>query len=171
MKSVFRLLLLLWFVPLLAAGSHHLQVVIYGQDNLSVEDAVVELLPSAAKSSAKSGNIGHEMIQNNRTFVPFVMAVPARTNVRFPNRDKTRHQVHSFSPAKSFQLKQVAGTPRDPVTFEGPGIVALDRNFHKCMPAFIYIGESSRVAVTDLSGKATFAAQPARFGGYWQARG
>ena len=45
------------------------------------------------------------MAQQNIAFVPHVLIVPVGSSVTFPNRDKVRHHVYSFSKAKKFDLK------------------------------------------------------------------
>ena len=42
------------------------------------------------------------MDQRNLEFVPDVLVVQSGTAVEFPNSDQVRHQVYSFSDAKTF---------------------------------------------------------------------
>lgn len=129
-------------------------------DALAVEDAVVELLPLNTDVAA-SGDIPNEMSQQDRTFIPFVLTVPKGTQVSFPNLDRTRHHVYSFSEPKPFELKLYVGTPQEPVLFDKPGIVALGCNIHDYMQAFIYVSDSSHARVTDSDGHASFGNLPA----------
>lgn len=133
-----------------------INVSVSGQDNLIVEDAVVELLPEVPPTAIPSPSEPHEMRQQNRTFIPFVLAVTKGDQVNFPNFDRTRHHVYSFSPAKPFELKLYVGTPGAPELFDRSGIVALGCNIHDYMQAFIYVAESPFVAVTDDAGKVSF---------------
>lgn len=139
-----------------ALATTSMQVV--DQQGKPLADAVVELIGSAADSSqAPKGT----MTQQGLMFVPFVLAVQAGTAVEFPNLDKTRHHVYSFSEAKVFELKLYAGKPEKPVLFDKPGIVVLGCNIHDHMQAFVYVGTSPYLAVSDEQGQVTFAKAPA----------
>lgn len=134
------------------------QVLITDQQGQPLADAVVELLDPANKAYR---NKPAEVAQQDLTFRPFVSAVQAGTPVDFPNQDKTRHHVYSFSPAKVFELKLYADKPEAPVLFDTPGVVALGCNIHDYMQAYVYVGESPFLAVTNEQGVATFDAMPA----------
>lgn len=128
------------------------------QQGKPLADAVVELIGAASdKTTAPKGT----MTQQGLMFVPFVLAVQAGTAVEFPNLDKTRHHVYSFSETKVFELKLYAGKPEKPVLFDKPGIVVLGCNIHDHMQAFVYVGTSPFLAVTNAQGQAQFAAVPA----------
>ena len=134
------------------------QVLVTDQQGKPLSDAVVELYDPA--STAKTSGIA-EVAQQDLTFRPFVSAVQVGSKVDFPNQDKTRHHVYSFSPAKVFELKLYADKPEAPVLFDTPGIVALGCNIHDYMQAYVYVGESPFLAVTDEQGIATFDQLPA----------
>jgi plastocyanin len=137
------------------------QILVTDQQGQPLADAVVELLDPANKAYRSKPA---EVAQQDLTFRPFVSAVQAGTPVDFPNQDKTRHHVYSFSPAKVFELKLYADKPEAPVLFDTPGVVALGCNIHDYMQAYVYVGESPFLAVTDDKGVATFDEVPA--GGY-----
>jgi plastocyanin len=80
-----------------------------------------------------------EIVQEGRQFVPSVLVVPTGTAVMFPNRDKVRHHVYSFSPAKKFELKLYAGTPSNPVLFDQQGVVTLGCNIHDRMVGWVIV--------------------------------
>jgi plastocyanin len=134
------------------------QIRITDQQGQPLADAVVELLDPASKALRSKPA---EVAQQDLTFRPFVSAVQVGTSVDFPNQDKTRHHVYSFSPAKVFELKLYADKPEAPVLFDTPGIVALGCNIHDYMQAYVYVGESPFLAVTDEQGIATFDELPA----------
>ncbi len=138
------------------AASQQLQIV--DQQGLPLADAVIELLdPTNIQQVTKPA----EVAQKDLVFRPFVSAVQIGTAVDFPNMDKTRHHVYSFSPAKVFELKLYVNKPDAPVVFDTLGIVALGCNIHDYMQAYIYVGQSQFLAVTDEQGKATFDHVPA----------
>lgn len=134
-----------------------LQIRITDQQGVPLEDAVAELQlpnPPLLKTPA-------ELAQKDLTFVPFVSAVQKGTAVEFPNQDKTRHHVYSFSPAKVFELKLYAGKPEAPVVFDKSGIIAIGCNIHDYMQAYVYVGDSPYLAVSRSDGSAHFADVPA----------
>ena len=93
--------------------------------------------------------------QINKRFVPRVSVVRTGTAITFPNSDHIRHQVYSFSPAKTFTLKLYAGSPKMPVTFGQPGLVVLGCNIHDSMVAYIGVVDSPYFAKTTEAGSAT----------------
>ena len=73
--------------------------------------------------------------------------------MQFPNRDKVRHHVYSFSPIKAFELKLYAGTPSNPVVFDKPGIAVLGCNIHDSMVAWVVVVETPYYGQTAATGK------------------
>ena len=111
----------------------------------SVEHAVVYAVPQGRKLPvAKKTAV---MDQKNRMFIPHVLPVQTGTAVSFPNSDDIRHQVYSFSRAKTFQLPLYAGTPANPIVFEKPGVVALGCNIHDRMSAYILVVDTPYFAL------------------------
>jgi len=127
---------------------------ISNQQQQPLADAVAELR-SLTNPERKPQRI--QVAQQQLTFVPFVSAIPAGSEVEFPNLDKTRHHVYSFSPAKQFEIQLYAEKPEAPITFDTPGIVALGCNIHDYMQAYIYVAESSLVAVSNQKGQLTLS--------------
>ena len=148
-------------VPLFAAS---LSVRVVDARGHPVADAVVILRPQAAGHPARVAG-PYVMAQQNMQFHPFVLVVPVGATVSFPNRDSTKHDVYSFSPAKPFELKLFAKDQTRSVHFDKAGIVALGCNIHDQMTAFIVITDSQWTAKTDGRGVVTFddaPDQPAR---------
>lgn len=129
------------------------QITVTDQQGQPLEDAVVELLDPANKTFSQKKA---EVKQQDLTFIPFVSAYQTGTAVDFPNMDKTRHHVYSFSPAKVFELKLYANKPEAPVVFDQAGIIALGCNIHDYMQAYIYVGDSPFLLVTDSKGLVNF---------------
>ena len=90
--------------------------------------------------------------QINKRFAPRVSVVRTGTTITFPNSDRIRHQVYSFSPAKTFSLKLYAGSPNTPVIFDHPGLVVLGCNIHDSMLAFVAVVDSPYFAKTTDAG-------------------
>jgi plastocyanin len=91
--------------------------------------------------------------QVNKLFVPRVSVMRTGTSVAFPNSDRIRHQVYSFSPPHPFTLKLYAGSPRTDVVFDKPGMIILGCNIHDSMVAFIAVVDSPYFTKIPASGK------------------
>src|SRR5690349_18244737 len=100
------------------------------------------------------------MDQRELAFVPDVLVVRTGTAVEFPNSDKVRHQVYSFSGAKTFKLALYAGRAHPPVTFEKPGVVTLGCNIHDGMIGHIVVTDSPWHGRTDDKGHIAMTALP-----------
>ena len=143
--------ILLLAVPIARAAT--LTVDVRNARGAVVRDAVVYAVPEGRSFPlVKSTAV---MDQRNRTFVPHVLAVQTGTAVHFPNSDDVRHQVYSFSPAKTFQLPLYEGTPANPIVFDKPGVVALGCNIHDRMTAYIVVVDTPYFAATTREGQVT----------------
>ena len=92
--------------------------------------------------------------QVNKEFVPLISVIQTGTMVNFPNRDKVRHHVYSFSPAKTFEIKLYSGVPGKPIMFDKPGEVVLGCNIHDTMIAYVLVVDTPHFAKTDKRGLA-----------------
>jgi plastocyanin len=93
------------------------------------------------------------MDQRGHQFAPHVLAVRVGTAVDFPNSDRTRHHVYSFSPAKRFELKLYKGVPAQPVLFDRAGPVVLGCNIHDQMLGYIYVVQTPLFATSGADGR------------------
>lgn len=144
-----------------AVSAATLTVNVTDAQGVMLSDSVVELISMSPAKATVSTLSHYEMRQQNRVFSPFVLAVPQGANVDFPNLDRTRHHVYSFSEAKQFELKLYVGTTEDPIAFDKPGLVAIGCNIHDYMQAFIYVASSPYFAVSDAQGKIQLTDLPA----------
>jgi plastocyanin len=124
-----------------------------------VIDAVVSLTPPGG-APAPPRTAGAVMDQQNKEFVPFVLAVAVGTPVTFPNRDNIRHHVYSFSSSKRFELPLYIGTPATPVVFDKPGSVVLGCNIHDWMVGHVYVLATPYFVKTGEGGRARLAEVP-----------
>lgn len=118
-----------------------------------VKDAVV------AVAAASSGPISFawplEMKQENLTFDPYVLIVPVGAEVKFPNLDKVRHHVYSFSKGNKFELKLYGKEESRSVKLEKVGVAAIGCNIHDMMVAYIRVVDTPYAAKTGADGKVT----------------
>jgi hypothetical protein len=84
--------------------------------------------------------------------------------VGFPNKDKVRHHVYSFSSAKTFELKLYGQQEERTVTFDKAGVVALGCNIHDSMIGYIYVADTPFAAKTNAAGEAMIRGLPAGAG-------
>ena len=137
------------------AGS--LTVHVADQTNKGIVDAVVYAIPTTLPKKAPAPA---EIAQVNRAFSPIVTVVQTGASVSFPNRDSVRHQVYSFSPAKTFELKLYAGMPPEPVIFDKPGLVAIGCNIHDGMVAYVMVVDTPYFSKTTAGGDARIVGLP-----------
>lgn len=138
-----------------------MEVTLLDDRNHPLENAVVMIIlpdsQQAREGEKFEQNPNHQqslvMDQINRQFSPFVLPVYKGQWVVFPNNDRVRHHVYSFSRAKRFEIKLYAGIPSSPVQFDTSGIVVLGCNIHDAMLAYIYVSESPLFAKSDEYGK------------------
>jgi len=112
------------------------------------------------------------MAQHNIQFTPFVLPVAAGTLVSFPNKDKVRHHVYSFSNVKRFELELYGEDEEKAVLFDEVGTVALGCNIHDNMLAYIYIARSNSFSKSGEDGKVSIEKlEPGTYQAYvWHPR-
>jgi plastocyanin len=126
--------------PAASAGGA-LSVTVVGATGAPVDGAVVIAEPARAAARPRSPSKA-VMDQRNLQYVPEVLIVQTGAEVEFPNSDNVRHQVYSFSAAKTFQLSLYSGHQHAAVVFDRPGLVALGCNIHDSMVGYIYVTDS-----------------------------
>ncbi len=130
-----------------------------GIDGQPLAGAVVTIETPKAPPVTVRGPYSVE--QRDIAFQPHVLIVPVGATVGFPNRDKVRHHVYSFSKAKKFDLKLYGREDARTVTFDRPGVVPLGCNIHDSMNGFVYVTATPFAALTDGAGHVTIDGVPA----------
>jgi plastocyanin len=133
------------------AGAATLEVTARGSDGKPLPETVIFLESTTAKAAARP-LVGVEVEQAERRFTRRVTVVTTGSEVAFPNRDKVRHHVYSFSPAKTFELKLYTGVPANPVLFDKAGIAVLGCNIHDTMAAWVVVVDTPYHGVADARG-------------------
>ncbi len=144
---------------LVALPASAASITVSSADGQPLEDAVVEIYyePSTPAIAAEEQTV----FQRDAAFHPHVTAIPTGSYVAFPNQDTTRHNVYSFSPAKTFTLNLYLQETPEPLLFDQPGVVVLGCNIHDNMQAFIVVSDAPFAAKTDASGMLTLPSLPA----------
>lgn len=101
------------------------------------------------------------MAQQNIQFQPHVLIVPVGAQVSFPNRDKVRHHVYSFSKAKKFELKLYGRDETRSIVLDRPGAVSLGCNIHDSMSGFVMVVDTPFAARSDAYGRVSIPGVPA----------
>ncbi|MFP5410111.1 MAG: methylamine utilization protein [Gammaproteobacteria bacterium] len=124
-----------------------------------VEDAAVVLEPLTGRAPTRKQTARIEQV--DREFTPYLSIVQKGTSVQFPNRDRIKHHVYSFSPAKTFEIKLYVGQPAKPVVFDKSGEVVLGCNIHDWMEAHVLVVESPWFGKTAANGRVRLDNVPA----------
>lgn len=127
---------------------------VIGADGRPLVGAVVTLTMPGVPAPAPRGP--YRVSQRDVTFDPRTLIVPVGASVSFPNFDKVRHHVYSFSSAKKFDLKLYGRDESRSVVFDKPGPVALGCNIHDRMNGLVYVTATPYAAITDDDGRVAF---------------
>jgi plastocyanin len=125
---------------------------------VQVQDATGKVLPDTvvyieAEGAAGGGKPGAALIeQKGLKFLPLVTVVQTGATINFPNNDKVRHHIYSFSPAHKFDQKLYSGQTASPQVFDKAGTVVLGCNIHDKMIAYVKIVDTPYFAKTDGAG-------------------
>lgn len=145
-----------------SAWAGNFTVTVRGADGKPVSDAVVTVNPGGQPSK---GPIKfpwpYRIQQKDIQFSPFVLIVPAGAEVSFPNLDKVRHHVYSFSTGNRFELKLYGREENRSVKMPAVGAAAIGCNIHDRMVGFIKVVDTAYAAKSDATGVATIADVPA----------
>ncbi|MYM67445.1 methylamine utilization protein [Pseudoduganella sp. FT55W] len=138
-----------------AAGAGATGIVVQVQDATGkvLPDTVVYVEPEGGVPASKSPP-GAQIEQKGLKFLPLVTVVQVGATINFPNNDKVRHHIYSFSPAHKFDQKLYSGQAASPQVFDKAGTVVLGCNIHDKMIAYVKVVDTPYFAKTDGSGAA-----------------
>ncbi|MDQ3125541.1 MAG: methylamine utilization protein [Pseudomonadota bacterium] len=160
MRVLFAFLAVLAFCSPAMAGD--LTVSVRDAAGRPVQDAVVTVHPAAG---VPRGPIRFawplRLAQQDIQFQPYVLVVPVGGTVSFPNLDRVRHQVYSFSRGNRFELQLYGRDESRTHTFAAAGVAAIGCNIHDQMLAYIKVVDTPWAAKTPADGDLTLRAIPA----------
>lgn len=116
-------------------------------------DVVVYAEAEGAASVARSPATV-QIEQKGLKFIPLVSVVQTGATIVFPNNDKVRHHIYSFSPAHKFDQKLYSGQAAAPQVFDKAGTVVLGCNIHDKMVAYVKVVDTPFFARSDSNGAA-----------------
>jgi plastocyanin len=114
-------------------------------------DVVVYAEPEAGVALPKNPK-PLQIEQRGLKFLPLVSVVQAGSQISFPNNDRVRHHIYSFSPAKKFDQKLYSGVAAAPQVFDKAGTVVLGCNIHDRMIAYVKVLDTPFFAKSDPEG-------------------
>ncbi len=104
-----------------------------------------------------------EIEQKGLKFLPLVTVIQTGSKIFFPNKDKVRHHIYSFSAAHKFDQKLYSGEEAAPQLFDKAGTVVLGCNIHDKMLAYVKVVDTPYFAKTDGAGAARIELPPGKF--------
>ena len=134
------------------AGATGIAVQVQDATGKVLPDTVIYIEPEGGNAGGKPGIAQIE--QKGLKFMPLVTVVQTGATINFPNNDKVRHHIYSFSPAHKFDQKLYSGQAASPQVFDKAGTVVLGCNIHDKMIAYVKIVDTPYFAKTDGSGAA-----------------
>lgn len=143
----------------LAASGSNLSIVVKDERGIPVSDAVVMVYP--ASMTGKTPRFGPtSMAQKNFAFVPGTLIVARGASVSFPNFDRVRHSIYSFSKAARFEINLYGKDQSRSQLFPISGTVAIGCNIHDQMRGYIKVVDTPFAAKTDRNGVLELAGLP-----------
>lgn len=142
-----------------SATNASITLAIKDERGLPVSDAVVMIYPAAG---ARNGlqNTATTMAQRNLAFSPGTVIVAKGGTVSFPNFDRVRHSVYSFSKIARFEINLYGKDQTRSQKFAIAGNVAVGCNIHDQMRGYIKIVDTAWAAKTDRNGNVTIGDLP-----------
>lgn len=127
-----------------------------------VRDAVVTVRPDAG---VPRGPIRFSwplrIVQRDIQFQPYVLIAPVGATVSFPNLDRVRHHIYSFSRGNRFEIELFGQDQTRTHAFSTVGTAALGCNIHDQMLAYVRVVDTPWAGKTDATGDVTIAGIPA----------
>ncbi|CAN5341092.1 methylamine utilization protein [soil metagenome] len=162
--STMRLVLVLIFAVLFGAPALAADLTVSVRDSAGrpVRDAVITVVPAGG---VPRGPIRFawplRVSQQNIQFDPFVLIAPVGAPVSFPNLDRVRHHVYSFSRGNRFEIELFGRDETRSHTFTTAGVAALGCNIHDQMLAYVKVVDTPWAAKTGATGDVVISGLPA----------
>lgn len=143
-----------------AAAPASLKVQVVDADGLPVRDAVVELRGTRGAAGPITFPWKMGMAQKNQQFVPGTLVVARGSTVAFPNLDRVRHSIYSFSKPARFEIELYGRDQLRTHTFPVAGSVKLGCNIHDQMRGYIRVTDTPYAGKTDHNGYVVLSGMP-----------
>ena len=121
----------------------------------------VIILRRADGKTPKPAPVKREVVQQDKTFLPHVVAVPLGSTVVFKNSDNLIHDVFSLSPsANKFNTGLYRKDESREQVFDKPGVIELLCDIHAQMQAYLLVVDSPWFGQADATGAFKIAGVP-----------
>jgi plastocyanin len=114
-------------------------------------DVIVWLTPTRSSGPVAPGPVVR-LVQENKRFIPHVIAVTAGTQIEFPNQDPFFHDVFSIYHGKPFDLGLYESGSARKIKFSQPGVSYIFCSIHPQMNAAVVVLRTPFFAVTGSDG-------------------
>lgn len=152
-SGIAKRLLLVFIILAPVSYATDVNVVVIDAKGNKFESAVVFFEPQFTLTQAIPP-VDIVIDQKDKEFIPLVSAIQVGTKISFPNNDKIRHHVYSFSESKSFELPLYKDVEPKPVVFDKAGVIPLGCNIHDWMNAFVFVSKTPYFSMTNKGGNA-----------------
>ncbi len=154
------LLAILMLLPAsVSAATLRGQVVIGGRSGEGPRFVYLERLDGTSPLESST----FQLVQRGKLFDPPILAVPAGSQVDFPNDDLIFHNVFSLSPSGPFDLGLYRAGASKSQVFRQPGMYRVFCNIHPHMTAVILVLPTSLIVEVDLDGRFQVEAVSGRY--------
>jgi len=136
-----------------SAGATGIAVQVQDATGKVLPDTVIYVEPEGGAPASKAPPAA-QIEQKGLKFLPLVTVVQVGATINFPNNDRVRHHIYSFSPAHKFDQKLYSGQAASPQVFDKAGTVVLGCNIHDKMIAYVKVVDTPYFAKTDDAGAA-----------------
>lgn len=136
------------------AGATGIAVQVQDASGKVLPDTVIYVELEGGATPGGKAQAAVEIEQKALKFMPLVSVVQTGSKINFPNNDKVRHHIYSFSPAHKFDQKLYSGQSAAPQVFDKAGTVVLGCNIHDKMLAYVKVIDTPWFAKTDGAGAA-----------------
>ncbi|WP_246172624.1 hypothetical protein [Marinicella rhabdoformis] len=109
------------------------------RDNEIDKESTVIYFKSDSTSKMKLPVQNHQIVTQNKRFLPSVLAITKGSSVTFPNRDRILHNVFSVSQGSEFDLGLYSSGEEKTTVFDDAGIKFVHCNVHHSMQADILV--------------------------------
>jgi plastocyanin len=154
-----RLALFALTVVAVPAAAAPVAITVQGPDGAPLVGAVVTI--EAPGRAAPTPRGPYLIEQRDIQFQPRVLIVPVGATVGFPNRDKVRHHVYSFSKPRKFDLRLYGREDTRSVIFDKPGVVSLGCNIHDLMSGVVFVTATPFAMQAGATGRVAWGDVPA----------
>jgi|GEM_PF-597808 len=140
-------------------------------DGNEISSTFVYFIPDGNFEKALPRN-DYKIATINKRFEPNLLAIPAGSQVTFPNADKIIHNVFSVSRTAPFDLGLYSPGEQRTYTFQQPGVAFIHCNVHHAMQADILVLETPWYTQADTNGQFSLEGVPNTPGklSFWNPR-